>query len=362
MKAIFNKRNILDVLSKLVLIPAQRGVSPIFDCFKFDVGTSITKVWVTNESTQVIYSMDVSNQEEFSFCVNAKLFWETIRLFSADEITIELQEKAIVMKNGRSKYKLATYHPEDYPVFDCPESDSKMKLKVEEFVAGVRKAASNVLNNDKVPVMAGISLRCELGKLSISGSVHNSIINHDIDVDKNSFTECVITSQSANAAFNILQGHEIGMVLSSKKLKLITDSCIITCVLIDYKYPDIRRFWSMKAKEYIELNRLDLLKALGRLKLYVEKNAGACVTFEAKEGLLYITGSDLFQNNFGEEQFELADKSFTHVSKYMLENLYSGLSSIDGDNIYLHFPSTGKAMFISGKELTMTEFIIMQIM
>jgi DNA polymerase-3 subunit beta len=356
------RQQLLDALLKLLPIISDKAVIPIRSCFKFEIGKTQLLITATNESTQVSLSTDINNVDEFSFCCNAKLISETIRLFTSNDVEIILMENKIQLKNGRAKYHIATEPADIYPMFTFTNSDQSIRIPSDAFLTGIGKCSWLVDDQNKVPVMAGISVKNELGKLNIVGCQHVAILNYDHPLlEQSNLPDCVIPKASAVAMKNVLDGKELTLMISDKKMRVSTYNCEIISILIDYKYPETRRFFTQKPTTFIRTKRAEFLQALNRLKLYAPKEENSVVDFDIQNGMIKMTASDLFQNNFGEEEIAAPESTILNQSKYNLFMLYNGAMQFSGEEVDLFFGLPNQPLFISSidaGDTSETQFIL----
>lgn len=349
----------------LTIIPLK-SITRITECFLFDVKKNSIVVTATNEHMQASYILEVNTIDEFKFCVPAKLFTETIRYFSASDIEVSLKDDVIHLKNGKSNYKIATERVDVYPIYDFPNPVSSIRLNSQVFLSGAAKCSTIVDEQNKVPVMSGISIRNDLGKVSMTGSLHQAIMNYEVGITEQfSFTECVVPKQSITGIRNIMGDNTCTLTINGKKLKVSSLNCEIVSVLLDYKYPDINRFFKLKSKNFVRLNRVELQSALTRLKLYSSKEEMSLVNISIKGDLMTLDASDLFSNNFGHEELSLPiDNKIVGEYSFNLELMYNGVFQTDGEMIDLFFGDLTNPLFISSVsslEGASTDLILMQI-
>lgn len=374
MKLTIPRQTLLDALLKLLPIISDKAVIPIRACFKMDVGKTQLLITATNESTQVSYSVDINNVDEFSFCTNAKLLTDTVRLFTSHDLEIVLLDGKIKLKNGRAQYTMVTEPADIYPMFTFTNSEQAIRIPSDAFLTGIGKCSWIVNHDNKVPVMAGISVKVEKGikgtvegnkecdMLNIVGCQDVAIMHIDHPLEGAfDMPHCVIPKQSAVAMKNVLDGKELTMMISGKKIRVSTYNCEIISVLIDYKYPETRRFFSQKGDSSVRVKRVDFLQALNRLKLYAPKEELSVVEFNVKDGVVKMEAGDLMHAKFGEEEICVPENKVLANSKYNLFMIHNGSMQFSGEEIDLFFGENNAPLFISStdpNDLSKTEFIL----
>lgn len=361
MKLQISKNTLLDALNKLYLIIEPKTSLPIMGTMLFDVKKNELTITATNNCLQVKYFININTIDEFKFCVSAKLFTETIRLFSISDVDIILKDNKIQLKNGSSKYHLACEEIGTYPEYTFVNSDAVMRINSDIFISGLTKTSWIVDEQNKVPVMGGISIKQENRAFSIVGCLDYSIMHYDAQLEEDFPTiECVIPKQSAVGIKNVLSDKDCKIMVSNKKVKITSVNCEIVSIILEYKYPDTKRFLKLKSGNHITINRLDLIKALSRLKLYTDKEESSLVNIIVKDGHLVLNATTLFGDNFGEEKISISDLKFETNAHFNLSYIYNGVIQTDGENVDLYLGFNNQPMYISSTltDAPKTEFIL----
>ena len=81
----------------------------------------------TDLEVQVSFSYDIGVSENIRITVPARKFTDILRSLEAEDVSLEVTPKDIVIKSGKSKFRVSALNPDDFPIITDDISDC-MKL------------------------------------------------------------------------------------------------------------------------------------------------------------------------------------------------------------------------------------------
>ena len=95
--------------------------------FQTDNGKCVVKA-TDSEIGLNIVTDNIQIESEGAFTAHGKKLLDIIRILKDDEITLELLDNTLIIKQKNSKFKLPTFNPVSYPSFPTTEEKPQISL------------------------------------------------------------------------------------------------------------------------------------------------------------------------------------------------------------------------------------------
>jgi DNA polymerase III subunit beta len=306
-------------------------------------------------------SFDVEIGDEGAVVVPGRLLVELARLLPDADVEIDHkpEEGAVALTCGTATYKLHTYNPDDFPTL--PDVDKVQLVPVDR--AAVLETANRVARaasrDESRPVLTGILVRFEPGKLVMAATDSYRLSVKETAVDgQPPDLEAIVPAKALTELGRIAQaGEELVLgVHENNQVVFGTDGIWLTTRRIDGQFPNYRQLLPETFEHELSLPREELLEVVRRTAVMAQRNSPLRLRFaegeltisartqdvgEAVESLpVAYTGEPLeigFNPEFLREGIEsVADDE---LQLKLISPLRPGLiQSADGDFWYLIMP------------------------
>jgi DNA polymerase-3 subunit beta len=237
-------------------------------------------------------SFEVEVGDEGTAVVPGKTFLDIVRLLPDADVSLEHrpQEGTVVLTCGTATYKLHTYNPDDFP--HLPDIDKVQLLPVDraamlETAARVGRAASR---DESRPVLTGILVRFEPGKLVMAAtdSYRLSVKETDVDGETPDF-EAIVPAKALAELGRIAQaGDELVLgVHENNQVVFGSDGVWLTTRRIDGQFPNYKQLLPETFEHELSLPREELLEVVRRTAVMAQRNSPLRLRFA--EGELTIS-------------------------------------------------------------------------
>jgi DNA polymerase III sliding clamp (beta) subunit (PCNA family) len=141
-----NRQDLLGTLELASLALAEDDLIPIFKCFAFS-GKTVT---ACNHTLTIVAPCHT----EEAFCLHGPTLMGLLRASHAEDVTFELTVDDVIVKAGKSVFKLPWFPPEDFP-WQAPEGKYDTKINVDaDFIKGLENCLwSSSKDNTQTPLM-----------------------------------------------------------------------------------------------------------------------------------------------------------------------------------------------------------------
>ena len=174
--------------------------------------------------------------------VSCAAFEKAVKVAPDDEITIELENKRVVLKSGRRTVRLKTLPAEEFTVPHIKDEEFKNYAQVEGGeLSGALLRAVRVASPDKGPLKT-VSLCGDGNEIIISATDRSRLFTCAIPSVSVDSRPLLLDRDSCKAlAGTIKRAEEVNIVTGPGVVRFIYDSSNWTLPIIDGKFPDVTR-------------------------------------------------------------------------------------------------------------------------
>jgi DNA polymerase-3 subunit beta len=272
-----------------------------------------------------IMTSHIQVDHEGSFTANGKKLLDIIRILKDDEITLELFDTTLIIKQQHSKFKLPTFDASAFPVFPTKEEKPQILLDSHSLIHNLKKISPAIDTNNPKFELNGALINIKSDKTDLVGTDTRRLA---ITTIPSNTTEelSIIVPKKAILEIQKLFLDQIAIAYDETNLIITNENYFFFTRLINGKFPDYERIVPKSIKHYIHLPKKEMVNAIKmittisqeiKMTLMEEKIIFHSLTsdnIEAKTELDIKTGIN--------EKFE-----FSFNSRYLLDFL----SQIDGE-------------------------------
>jgi len=284
-----------------------------------------------NEIGLKIITDHVLIETEGSFTANGKKLLDIIRILKDDEITLELLDDTLIVKQRHSKFKLPTFDPNTYPLFPTIDEKPQITLDSLSLIQNLKKISPSIDTNNPKFELNGALINIKNDGTDLVGTDTRRLAIASIS-GNNSQELSLIVPKKAILEIQKLFLDQIDIYFDETNLIVTNENYFFYTRLINGKFPDYQRIIPASVKHSITLPRKEMIDAIKMITTISQDikmtllndviifNSLSADNVEAKTEIELLTGLD--------EKFEI---SFN--SRYILDFI----SHIDNDEFLLEF-------------------------
>jgi DNA polymerase III subunit beta len=339
----------LGVVSRAV---STRMTVQILSGILLTAGNGRLELAATDMELSLRSSFEVEIADEGAVVVPGRLLVELARLLPDDDVEIDHkpEEGAVVLTCGTATYKLHTYNPDDFPTL--PDVDKVQLVPVDreavlETASRVARAASR---DESRPVLTGILVRFEPGKLVMAAtdSYRLSVKETAVEGDAPDL-EAIVPAKALTELGRIAQtGEELVLgVHENNQVVFGTDGIWLTTRRIDGQFPNYKQLLPETFEHELALPREELLDVVRRTAVMAQRNSPLRLRFA--EGELTISART---QDVGEavESLPVAYSGEPLEIGFNPEFLREGIESVGDDDLQLRLISPLRPGLIQSSE------------
>jgi len=270
-------------------------------------------------------------EAEGSFTANGKKLLDIIRILKDDEITLEVLDNTLIVKQKHSKFKLPIFDPETYPSFPSIEEKPQITLDSLSLIKNLKKISPAIDTNNPKFELNGALINIKNDSTDLVGTDTRRLAIATIPT-ANSEELSLIVPKKAILEIQKLFLDQIDIFFDETNLIISNENYFFYTRLINGKFPDYQRIIPSSIKHEVKLPKKEMLDAIKMITTISQEikmtlltdviifNSLSADNVEAKTELEIHTGLD--------EKFEL---SFN--SRYILDFI----SQIDNHEFTIQF-------------------------
>jgi DNA polymerase III subunit beta len=285
-------------------------------------------------------SLDAQVEGEGAVVVPGRLLVDLVRLLAADDVTFEYrpEEGVVHVTSGASHASLHTYAAEDFP--RLPDLDTVGTFTVDrdillETVARVARSASR---DESRPVLTGILVRFEQGKLVMAAtdSYRLSVKETPLTGDAPEL-EAIIPARALAELGRIAQSADtVELGVHENQVVFAADDVWLTTRRIDGQFPNYKQLLPESFEHDVAIQRAELLEVVRRVAVMAQRNSPLRLRFAEGELTVSAQTQDIGESResmpvqFAGEPLEIG---------FNAEFLREGIESVTTDEIQLRLIS-----------------------
>lgn len=270
------------VLAAVTKVVEARNTIPILSNVLLSVADGTLTVRGTDLDIDVVAATQVLDATDGAITVPAKVLADIAKKVSAD-ISLTVEDDLLIVKSGRSRFKLQTLPAEDYPDIRAGEFSLEFELDIAEAVASVQFA------------MSSDAARYYLNGVHLAGTADSLTA---VATDGHRLSRRVLPSVGEfpgiivpRKLVSILPKGKAKVAVSERQIRITAEDVVMTSKLIDGTFPDYARVIPNSNDKHVAVDRDALLAAVERVTV-VSNERGSAVKFEVASDSLSLSVKD----------------------------------------------------------------------
>lgn len=349
-----------DVLAEAVQWTAravpQRPAIPILAGVKIQAADEVLGMSSYDYESSAQSTVAANVEEPGEVLVPGRLLSDISKSFPKQDIMVETHDNQVELSCGNAHFVLPTMAIEEYPQLPALPT-LRGTVDAKEFATAIAQAAIASSNDETLAILTGVKVQFEGDKLKFMATDRYRLTYKEITwqpVDPSFTADLLVKARVlTDISKSMTSTGNIQLMVSDENSAgstLIGFECEgrqATSSLMDGEYPQVMKLFPEETPIVETCLRQDLLDAVSRMSLVVERNTSVRLHF-AGTVLRLEAGS---QGNNAQAQEEIAlsgtDEEFT--TAFNPDYLRAGISALKGDYVNFGFTHPSKAVVITGK-------------
>ena len=305
-------------------------------------------------------SLEAQVEGEGAVVVPGRLLVDLVRLLPDEEVTLEYraEEGVVHVTSGPSNASLHTYAAEDFPRLPDLDTVGTFTVARDVLLETVARVARSASRDESRPVLTGILVRFEQGKLVMAAtdSYRLSVKETPLPGDSPEL-EAIIPARALTELGRVAQSADtIELGVHENQVIFAADDVWLTTRRIDGQFPNYKQLLPESFEHDVTIPRAELLDVVRRVAVMAQRNSPLRLRFaegeltvsaqtqdigEAREALPVQFSGEPLEIGFNAEFLREGVESVTtdEIQLRLISPLRPGLITAEGDDFwYLIMP------------------------
>jgi DNA polymerase-3 subunit beta len=291
-------------------------------------------------------TLEIDSSSQGSVAVPAKLLLDILKTFPEQPLTFSVEENSTIeISSNSGKYAIAYAPGEEFPKSVNLEEPSTTVVPSEVLATAISKTIFAAGNDDLRPVMSGVFFQFSPeGLIFVATDAHKLVKYARADVKASQVADFIMPKKPLNILKGILGTSESDVTIeyNDSNATFSFDSYVLTCRLIDGKYPNYEAVIPKENPNKLMINRVLLLNSVRRVAIFSNKTTHQ-IRLKIAGAELNISAEDIDYSNKAEERltcdYQGDDMQIGFNSRFLSEML----TNLQSDEIMLEMSMPNRA-------------------
>ena len=346
MKFIVSSSYLLKQLQVLGSVINSSNTLPILDNFLFELDHKNLSVSASDLETTMSATLEIDSTSKGSVAVPAKLLLDILKTFPEQPLTFTVEENSTIeISSNSGKYAIAYAPGEEFPKSVSLDNPSSTVVASEVLATAISKTIFAAGNDDLRPVMSGVFFQFSPeGLIFVATDAHKLVKYARADVRASQVADFIMPKKPLNILKSILGASDADVTIeyNDSNATFSFESYILTCRLIDGKYPNYEAVIPKENPNKLMINRVLLLNSVRRVAIFSNKTTHQ-IRLKIAGAELNISAEDIDYSNKAEERltcdYQGDDMQIGFNSRFLSEML----TNLTSDEIMLEMSMPNRA-------------------
>jgi len=269
MRVTLDRAQLAHALSTVTKAVEARTTIPILGNVLLSADKGQLSITGTNLDLEISTSLPVLDSQDGTVTVAGKLLLDIAKKATGD-VLLEADGNHLVVKSGKSRFKLDTLPAADFPSFNHGSFDTTIEIDLASLVQSVQFAVST---EETRYYLNGVFLEAKDGHIVATATDGHRLASTRIEQEA-TFASVILP----NKLLSLLPTGVVSVSLSSNKVMVESGSTVIVSKLVDGTYPDYERVIPKPSERVATLSAKALREAVGRTSV-IASERGKAVRF-----------------------------------------------------------------------------------
>jgi DNA polymerase III subunit beta len=367
MKFLVNSQSLLKQLQLLSGVLSSNNTLPILDNYLFEINGKELTLSASDLETTMTTRIMIEAKEDGIIAIPAKMLLDTVKSFPEQPLTFTIDPKTfgVEISSDFGKYKLSGQNGEEFPKAPQLDASSHVEMSGDVLSTAINSTLFASGNDELRPVMSGIffELNEEFIRF-VATDAHRLVRYTRGDAKASAGASFIVPKKPLNLLKSIAISSEspIKIEFTSSNAMFSFDNVILSCRLIEGKFPNYQAVIPEENPNKLTIGRLDLLQSIRRVSIFANKTTHQ-VRLKINGSELTISAEDLDFANEANERLTCSyvgeDMEIGFNSRFLADML----SNINSENVVLEMSASNRAgIIVPSEQVLESEDILMLVM
>lgn len=293
MKTTINKKKFIDALTLGGAMAGKNKTMPILEFAKVDITLNTLAIHSFNgESWVTKRSEVVSTDAEYEFCINPSEIINVLKSLAEEEITFSIANTTLIIEHFKGVMEMPIVDAKSYPQAQTTTNGASITLDGDKLKEWLAIATNFVASDELHPVMCGMYIFAQNGKLGVCATDAHKLFTDTIDYEGDAFG-VILPASGFKPLANMLRDKAfVNTIVDTKNISFTTNDAELHCRLIEGNYPNFKAVIPQQNNIDIKVCKAELMDSVQRASLMANKTT-SLLKLCAEGEMMVIEGSDV---------------------------------------------------------------------
>ena len=364
MNIIIPTKVLVEPMKNISSVSDLKQTLPILGNTLFKIKDKKLTLLSSDLEVEVCYTCELDIEADIISTIPSKKFTDILRSLESSETSLEFNENSVIIKGGKSKFKVATLPASDFPISNTGEL-TELKIQASKLTDLVNKTSFSMGYQDARHFLNGLYFEItDKSLIAVATDGHRLALSETDATELNSTNTCIIPRKCISELKRILttdadnSENIITVGINNQNLIAKTNNYTIKSKLIEGKYPDYRKVFPESLPHTLKLDKNSFKSALHRMSiLSSEQYKGVKLSLNATSLDLTTTNP---QQEKGEDKIDCTYTGEPMEIGFNLAYLLEVMDVIETDNVQMRFDTQDTGCLLTSDDNSPTsKYIIM---
>lgn len=249
----------------------------------------------SDENVSVKTYSDCSYDDDASILVNARLLYDVIKKCCSEEVSLELNGTEMLIRYGKSKFKLNGVAVDEYPDINFKVSEDANRFLIGTYKLSEAYSSVAYATSDKSrPIFGCIHLESDDGKLSLCATDSARMAKKTLDVEYSGIPSNIPSKVLGEMVRIASSESECVISVLPEKIIASTKDTRISCRVMNEDYPNLSKVMSsITPMLTLEADAMRLADSLDRVTIINDDKASVTTLSVIGHEVWLTTNSDM---------------------------------------------------------------------
>lgn len=340
-----NKKEYIKALNVGGTFAGKSKLLPILDCVKIKVSNNKIKIVSSdgqnaiNKSIEVVY-----DGEECTFCVNYKDLLSYVRLISADNLSLVIENNEVDIQHKNGNMKLPLMNADEFPVLKLDEDSCNISVSSALVNNWIVDGRNFIGSDDLRPIMCGIYFYSKDGEFGCCASDGRYLFTDNVNENIEDF-EFVLNKNAFSAVCDVCSDvDEITIKIGNNNVIFVGNGISVLARKQEGKFPNFKSIINPNTNINVKADKKEMIDAINRCKL--GSSSSCLIKFDISGLNMNITAEDIDFNKSANENVSV-ESNGNIIIGFNAENILKILNIVYTEKCIMKMSQPSNACIIT---------------
>lgn len=325
MKIITNKSDLLNSINIVQKAVPSKSTHPILEGILFEAKNGKLKLTGTDSEIGIETQINVDVIIPGKIVLTSKIIGEIVRKLPNSDIEIETTNNNVNIICEKSKFKVISLAPEEFPELPIVKKDNGITLSQNIFKDMIKHTIFSVSTDEIRPILTGLLFEIDGDKVSMVALDGFRMAVRWCSIINDKEFKAVIPGKALSEIGKILNDSEemINIYFSRNQIMTQINDTIIISRLLEGEFINYKQIIPSEYKIKVKVNTMKLIESCDRAALFAKDSNNNMIKFEIVDELMMIKSNS--QNGDVHEELKIEkegnDIEIAYNAKYFMDAL-----------------------------------------